>query len=68
MLLSAGILCGIPWGVYSTLAAAYASEVCPLTLRPYLTGWINCCWVIGLFMGTGVTNGTLQISGEWAFR
>jgi len=27
----------------STLAAAYASEVCPLTLRPYLTGWINCC-------------------------
>lgn len=36
-LLAGELLCGIPWGVFSTLAEAYASEVCPLTLRGYLT-------------------------------
>ena len=36
-LLAGELLCGIPWGVFSTLAEAYASEVCPLSLRGYLT-------------------------------
>lgn len=53
---------------YSTLACAYASEITPLALRPYLTGWICTCWVVGIFIGNGVVNGTLVIPGEWAFR
>lgn len=36
-LLMGEILCGLPWGVFSTLAEAYASEVCPISLRGYLT-------------------------------
>jgi hypothetical protein len=27
----------IPWGVFATMAPAYASEVCPTALRGYLT-------------------------------
>lgn len=37
VLLVAEILCGIPWGMFSTLGPAYASEVCPLSVRAYLT-------------------------------
>ena len=33
----AEILCGIPWGVFQTLTITYASEVCPVALRGYLT-------------------------------
>lgn len=33
----AEILCGIPWGVFQTLTITYASEVCPVPLRGYLT-------------------------------
>jgi SP family general alpha glucoside:H+ symporter-like MFS transporter len=40
-LLAGEILCGLPWGVFSTLAEAYASEVCPLSLRGYLTTWVT---------------------------
>lgn len=54
MLLSAEILAGIPWGVFQTLPAAYAAEVCPVVLRPYLTTYINMCWVMGQFIAAGV--------------
>jgi hypothetical protein len=40
-LLAGELLCGIPWGVFSTLAEAYASEVCPLSLRGYLTTYVK---------------------------
>ena len=36
-LLIGEILCGVPWGVFSTLAEAYASEMLPQSLRGYLT-------------------------------
>lgn len=36
-LLAGELLCGIPWGVFSSLCVAYASETCPLSLRGYLT-------------------------------
>ncbi|KAE8442521.1 hypothetical protein EG329_003236 [Mollisiaceae sp. DMI_Dod_QoI] len=63
------ILCGIPWGVFQTLTTVYASEVCPVNLRPYLTTYVNLCWVIGTILGQGVlraflTNG----SSQWAYR
>lgn len=37
MLVVAEVLCGIPWGIFQTLTTAYASEVCPIQLRGYLT-------------------------------
>lgn len=40
--LAAGeVLCGLPWGVFATIAPAYASEVLPLSLRVYLTSYTN---------------------------
>jgi SP family general alpha glucoside:H+ symporter-like MFS transporter len=40
--LTAGeLLCGLPWGVFATMAPAYASEVLPLSLRVYLTSYTN---------------------------
>lgn len=40
-LLIGEILCGIPWGVFQTLTITYASEVCPVALRGYLTTYVN---------------------------
>lgn len=68
MLLIGGILCGIPWGLYSTLAEAYASEICPTPLRPYMTGWINLCWNIGGFIASGVTLATQNIQSNYSWR
>jgi SP family general alpha glucoside:H+ symporter-like MFS transporter len=31
------LLCGLPWGAFSTSAISYASEVAPVALRGYLT-------------------------------
>ncbi|KAL5342693.1 general substrate transporter [Aspergillus crustosus] len=68
MLLSAEILAGIPWGIFQTLPAAYASEVCPVVLRPYLTTYINMCWVFGQFIAAGVNRGSFQRGDEWSYR
>jgi SP family general alpha glucoside:H+ symporter-like MFS transporter len=68
MLLSAEILAGIPWGIFQTLPAAYASEVCPVVLRPYLTTYINMCWVMGQFIAAGVNRGSFQRMDQWSYR
>lgn len=39
-LLIGDILQGIPWGVFQTMTTAYASEVCPVKLRAYLTTYV----------------------------
>ncbi|KAI0200550.1 sugar transporter [Astrocystis sublimbata] len=67
-LLGGQILCGICWGVYGTLAPAYASEVCPTNLRGYLTTYVNLCWAIGQLIAAGVLAGCLGIHDEWGFR
>ncbi|ORX36064.1 general substrate transporter [Kockovaella imperatae] len=67
-LLAGEILCGIPWGAFSTLAEAYASEVCPLSLRGYLTTFVNLCWVIGHLVGAGILRKAAAMDGIWAFR
>lgn len=64
----ASILCGIPWGVFQTLTITYASEVCPVALRGYLTTYINMCWGIGQMLGIGTIMGCLWRTGEWAYR
>lgn len=37
------ILCGVPWGAFTTMAPAYSSEVAPLALRSYLETWVSHC-------------------------
>lgn len=47
---------------------AYASEVCPLALRGYLTVYVNLCWAIGQFIAAGVLVGLLSRVDEWSYR
>ena len=68
MLLAGEILCGIPWGTFQTITVAYASEVCPVALRAYLTTYVNLCWVIGQFIVSGVLRGVLDRPDRWAYR
>ncbi|KAL2072046.1 hypothetical protein VTL71DRAFT_11389 [Oculimacula yallundae] len=60
MILAGNILCGIPWGIFQTLTTAYAAEICPPSLRGYLTAWVSMCWGAGSFLATGVLRGSLQ--------
>ncbi|KAF5863974.1 hypothetical protein ETB97_008909 [Aspergillus alliaceus] len=62
------ILMGIPWGIFQTLPATYASEVCPVALRGYLTTYINLCWVIGQLIASGLLRAMLRRSDQWAYR
>ncbi|KAH8665062.1 MFS transporter [Tricladium varicosporioides] len=64
----AEILCGIPWGVFQTLTITYASEVCPVALRGYLTTYVNFCWGLGQVIGVGVIRSMLGRTDEWAYR
>ncbi|KAJ5485263.1 Maltose permease MAL61 [Penicillium diatomitis] len=67
-LLAAEILCGVPWGVFQTLTITYASEVCPVALRGYLTTYVNFCWGLGQLIGIGVIRSMLNRNDEWAYR
>ncbi|KAJ7087979.1 sugar porter family MFS transporter [Mycena belliarum] len=64
----AEILCGIPWGVFQTLTITYASEVCPVALRGYLTTYVNFCWGLGQVIGIGVIKAMLPRTDAWAYR
>ncbi|KAI0481132.1 putative general alpha-glucoside permease [Xylariaceae sp. FL0804] len=69
LLLAGEVLQGVPWGVFETMPAAYASEVAPLALRPYLTTWANVCWVLGQLLAAGVLRGFLAAGDtQWAYR
>ncbi|KAH8424580.1 hypothetical protein N8T08_001121 [Aspergillus melleus] len=67
-LLAAEILAGIPWGVFQTLAVTYASEVCPVALRGYLTTYVNFCWGLGQLIGVGVISSMINRDDEWSYR
>lgn len=62
------VLCGIPWGVFQTLSTAYASEVSPVILRPYLTTFVNMCWVMGQFIAAGVNRASVTRDDQWAYK
>jgi len=68
MYMGAGVLLGIPWGVFQTLTTTYASEVTPNVLRPYLTSLVSMCWSIGYLLGTCVLRGFLNRKDQWAYR
>lgn len=68
VLLVGEMLCGVMWGILTSLAPIYASEVCPLRLRDLLTAYVNLCWSIGQFIATGVLTGMASGSGQWSYR
>ncbi|KAL6890069.1 general substrate transporter [Trichoderma evansii] len=68
ILLVGELLCGIPWGVFATMAPAYASEICPMALRGYLTVYVSLCWAFGQLMSAGVQAGFEKNTTEWAYR
>lgn len=39
-----------------------------MSLRPYLTTYVNLCWVIGQLIASGVLKGLLNLDGQWAYR
>ncbi|KAF2216897.1 hypothetical protein CERZMDRAFT_64297 [Cercospora zeae-maydis SCOH1-5] len=67
-LLVGEILCGLPWGVFQTLTITYASEVCPIALRGYLTTYVNCCWGLGQLIAIGVIRSMFTRTDQWAYR
>jgi MFS transporter, SP family, general alpha glucoside:H+ symporter len=67
-LLAGQILCGVPWGVFSTLTTTYAAEVMPLNLRGYLTSNINLCWLLGQLCALGILRGLEAVNSTWSFR
>lgn len=68
VLLVGELLMGIPLGVFQTLTVTYASEVCPVVLRCYLTTYVNLCWVMGQLIASGVLRGLVTRSDQWAYR
>ncbi|ETN39606.1 uncharacterized protein HMPREF1541_05832 [Cyphellophora europaea CBS 101466] len=67
-LLAGAILCGLPWGVFQTITVTYASDVTPTVLRPYLTSYVNLCWVIGQFIAAGVLRSMVGREDQLAYR
>lgn len=61
-------LCGVIWGGYPVLVQTYCSEMLPVVLRGYLTGYINLCYVMGQFICTGVASGFANNVTQWAWR
>lgn len=61
-------LCGVIWGGYPVLVQTYCSEMLPIVLRGYLTGYVNLCYVMGQFICTGVASGFAQNTSQWAWR
>lgn len=68
MLMAGGVLCGLPWGVFATMAPAYASEICPIKLRGYLANYVCLCWALGQLMAAGVLSGVSDVTTQWAYR
>ncbi|CAI7607861.1 unnamed protein product [Penicillium viridicatum] len=67
-LLAAEILAGVPWGIFQTLTVTYASEVCPVVLRGYLTSYVNFCWGLGQLVGIGVIKSMLNRDDQWSYK
>ncbi|CAM9019971.1 unnamed protein product [Wickerhamomyces anomalus] len=68
MLLAGEILLGFCWGMLQTLVITYATDVCPLVLRVYLTTYINACWVIGQLISSCILRGVLESKDPHSYR
>ncbi|KAI1612341.1 putative maltose permease [Exophiala viscosa] len=68
MLFAGNMLCGVPWGMFQSVASSYATDVAPLTLRPLMTSYISLCWAMGQFISTGVLRSLLSRQDQWAYK
>ncbi|KAF8316342.1 MFS general substrate transporter [Clavulina sp. PMI_390] len=68
MLTAGSVLCGVAWGVFQVLTTAYASEVCPIHLRHYLTAFINMCWGMGILISSGVVKAVSTRNDNFGWR
>ncbi|RYP11391.1 hypothetical protein DL764_000045 [Monosporascus ibericus] len=67
VLLVGELLCGLVLGCFVVIGPTYASEVCPMALRGYLTSFTNLCFVTGQLLGNGVTAATAPLTNHWAY-
>ncbi|KAI1480460.1 putative maltose permease [Daldinia eschscholtzii] len=67
VLLVGELLGGLVLGCFVVIGPTYASEVCPMALRGFLTSYTNLCFVTGQLLGNGITAGTSQIENHWAY-
>ncbi|KAL6451381.1 MAL61 Maltose permease MAL61 [Candida maltosa Xu316] len=68
VLMGSFVLLGVNWGSYQTMCVAYAMDVLPTSLRVYLTTFVNCCWVIGQLISSGVIKGISTSSDPNAWK
>jgi len=61
-------MCGVGWGVFQTLTAAYACEVVPTVLRPYLTAYVAICWGMGILLSSGVIRACASLQGDIGYK
>lgn len=62
------LLCGLAWGVFTTMGPAYASEVTPVALRAYLETFVVLCWGIGQLLSYAVLDSLDKRLDQWAWR
>lgn len=68
MLCAGEVVGGLTYGFYVVIAPTYASEVCPVVLRGFLTASVNLAFVIGQFIGQGCAAGVESRLDQWAYR
>ena len=68
MIVAGSVLLGLPWGIFQTLTVTYASDITPSTIRPYLTTYINLCWVMGQLVAAGALRGCQTLDNDWGWR
>ncbi|KAG9563137.1 sugar porter family MFS transporter, partial [Aureobasidium melanogenum] len=68
MLLVGEIFMGIPWGAFQTLTTTYAAEAYPVSLRVYLTTYVNLCWVIAHFLSPAVLESVANKTGPIGYK
>ena len=68
VLLIGQLLIGFPNGVFGVMGPMYASEVCPVVLRGYLTTYTNICFIIGQLISQCVLKGCSERDFSWSFR
>jgi len=61
-------MCGVGWGSFQTMTTAYASEVVPTVLRPYVTAWVCMCWGMGILISSAVVRAVIDVQGDLAWR
>ncbi|RSH80714.1 hypothetical protein EHS25_007049 [Saitozyma podzolica] len=58
------LLCGLPWGAFSSSAVSYASEVTPVPLR----GFVSLCWIMGQFISSGTIYATHNWTSDLSYK